>query len=127
MRLTTVVCLVTFALVSRADDRLMVISPQQAAGFVNKRCIMEMPVKSTGKSNDGKLIFLNSEPSFKDKGNFGIVIDLSALEKLKKAKIDDPAAYFLNKRVRVTGTVSLYKDNPQMRLVESEDITVVPK
>ena len=109
-----------------ADDKnLRVISPADAGKHVNQKCIVEMEVKSTGKSNDAKWIYLNSEENFRDKANFGVVIDGKVAEKLKEAKIPDPRMYYLKKRIRVTGTIELYKDRPQIRPDAPEQIQVV--
>ena len=122
-----VVILLTADLHADEKKPLPVIRPADVAKHVNEKCIVEMEVKSVGKSNDGKLIFLNSEESFKDKANFGVVIDVAAAEKLKEAKITDPYAYFQKTKVRVTGTITLYKERPQIRIDGADQIQVLEK
>jgi DNA/RNA endonuclease YhcR with UshA esterase domain len=46
---------------------------------------------------------------------------------LKGAKVEDPAAHFKGKKVRVTGTVKLYRDKPQIVVEKAEQIRVVEK
>jgi DNA/RNA endonuclease YhcR with UshA esterase domain len=124
------VAAVVLSLVSSAADEnqnLPVISPADVGKHVNRKCIVEMQIKSIGKSNDGKLMFLNSEDSYRDAGNFGIVIDAGVSEKFKEAKISDLRSHFTNKRVRVTGTITLYKERPQIRLDEINQIQLVDK
>jgi hypothetical protein len=119
------------ALVSHApaqdNKNLPVITPADVAKHVDKKCVVVMDIKSIGKSSDGKLFYLNSEADYKDKANFGVVIDMKIVEKLKEAKIPDLRAHFLNTKVRVTGTITLYKERPQLRLDEAEHIQVVER
>src|SRR5262245_22893157 len=112
-----------------ADDKedVPMVSAAEAAKHANKKCTVEMEVKSTGKSKDEKLIFLNSEVMFREKNNFTVVIDSKAAEKFKKAKVDDPAAHFKGKTIRITGTITLFNDRPQIRLDDPEQIQVVFK
>jgi DNA/RNA endonuclease YhcR with UshA esterase domain len=86
-----------------------------------------MEVKSTGKARGGAAVFLNSEENYRDDKNFTIFLDKDALEKLKKAKIDDPAAHYKGKTIRVTGTVKLYRDKPEIAVTEPDQIQVVEK
>ncbi len=129
MRICTVLSILLACSPLSADDKkpLQIIAPADVSKYVNQKCIVEMEIKSVGKSNDGKLIFLNSEESFKDKANFGVVVDGSAQEKLKDAKITDPGTHFLKTKVRVTGTITLYKERPQLRLEGAEQIQIVER
>jgi hypothetical protein len=47
--------------------------------------------------------------------NLTFNIDKDALAKFKEAKIDDPAARFKGKFVRVEGKVILYRDKPEIK------------
>src|SRR5262245_52687424 len=110
----------------QADDKdVKPLSPAQAAKRLNEMCTVEMEVKSTGTSKT--TVFLNSEANFRDDKNFTIVIGTKAADQLKKEKIDDPAAHFKGKTIRVTGTVTLYKERPQIRVEEAKQIMVVTK
>lgn len=100
------------------------LSPAEAAKKVNEKVIVEMEVKSTGgKSNR----YLNSEENYKDDHNFTIFIPKDALDKFKDAKIDDPAEYYKGKTVRVTGTVALHDDKPQVKVEDPAQIEIVDK
>jgi hypothetical protein len=56
--------------------------------------------------------------------NFTVVLRKEAVEKLK-AKIADPASHFKSKRVRVTGTIDLYRDKPQIAVNDAENIRII--
>ncbi len=128
MRFTAfAITLLLVPFVARGDDKDKPISPEEAAKRVNEKCIVEMEVKSAGTASNGQLTFLNSEPNFRDEKNFTIFIDKDATEKFKKAKIEDIAAHFKGKKIRVRGTVTLYEKRPQIKIEEPEQIQIVEK
>jgi DNA/RNA endonuclease YhcR with UshA esterase domain len=109
-----------------ADDKTpKPIPPAEAAKKVNEKCTVEMKVKSTGKSRT--LVFLNSEENYRDEKNFTVVLFEKGLEGLKKNKIEDPATHYKGKTVRVTGTVTLYNQKPQIKVEDPAQIEVVEK
>jgi hypothetical protein len=101
------------------------IAPAAAAKQVGQKCTLAMEIQSTGKTRDGRLIFLNSEASFRNESNFTLVIDGQAQERFKKASIADPAAYFKGKHVQATGTITLYKKKPEIRIDDPSQIKIV--
>jgi DNA/RNA endonuclease YhcR with UshA esterase domain len=103
------------------------IPPAEAAKHVDKKCTVEMVVKSTGKARTGTPVFLNSEDDFRDQKNFTVLLDKEAVEKFKKAQVEDPAAHFKGKTVRVTGTVKLYRERPEIVVNDPGQIQVVEK
>ncbi len=56
------------------------------------------------------MIWLNSEADWKTRGNFSVLLDAPALEKLGQEGVEDFFAYFKDRKIRVTGTIQLYKD-----------------
>jgi uncharacterized protein (TIGR03067 family) len=109
----------------RAEDPSRALSPAEAAKKVNEKVTVQMEVKAVGQGRDNSVIFLNSEKSFRDEGNFTVFINRSALAKFKEAKIDDPAEHFKGKTVQVTGKVVLYNDHPEIILAGPDAITIV--
>ncbi len=101
------------------------VGPAEAAKMVDKKVILEMEVKSTGKSQGA--FFLNSEEDYKSAKNFTIFINQAAAKKFQEAKVEDPAARFKGKTVRVTGTVKLYRDKPEIVVEDPKQIEVVEK
>ena len=122
--LAALLVVILFAAV-HADEPAKTLTPAEAAKKVNEKCTVEMEVKAVGMAKSGKAVFLNSESDFKSPKNFTIMLGQSVLEKLKKAKIDDPAAHYKGKTVRVTGTVKIYKEKPEIIVNEPEEIVIV--
>ncbi len=110
-----------------ADEPVKPLTPAEAAKKVNEKCTIEMEVKAVGMATSGKVVFLNSEADFKSPKNFTIMLSSKAMEKLKKAKIDDPTVRYKDKTVRVTGTVKLYKEKPEIIIDDPDDIKIVEK
>jgi DNA/RNA endonuclease YhcR with UshA esterase domain len=100
------------------------LTPADAAKKVDQKVTVEFQVKSTG----GKTaVYLNSEEDFKSDKNFTVFLPTKAVEKFKAKKVDDPAAHFKGNTVRVTGTVTLFKEKPQIKVEGPDQITVVEK
>ena len=129
MRTCTVLAVLLLApALLRADDNdPKPLSPAEAAKRVGEKCTVEMEVKSVGVSKNGGIAFLNSEEDFKDEKNFTAFLGKEAVEKFKKAKVEDLAAHFKGKTVRVTGTVKLYRERPEIAVDDPEQIQVVEK
>ena len=83
-----------------------------------------MEVKSTGGNTNR---YLNSEKDYRSDDNFTIFIPGAVLEKFKDAQIEDPAAYYLSKTIRVTGKVVLADEKPQIKIAGPDQINVVEK
>lgn len=101
------------------------LTPGAAAKKINEKCTVEMKIESVGKGNG--VYFLNSKEDYKDKDNFTVFINKDGAESLSKAKIDDPVAHFKGKTVRVSGTVVLYKDRPEIIIEMADQIRIVEK
>jgi DNA/RNA endonuclease YhcR with UshA esterase domain len=125
MRLPAVLLALMMVLVARGDDPpAKPIAPADAAKKVNEKVTVEMEVKSTGGKG---VCFLNSEEDFKDAKNFTVFIPAEVVEKFKKAKVEDPREHFKGKTVRVTGTVTLYREKPQIKVEDPDQIQVADK
>jgi DNA/RNA endonuclease YhcR with UshA esterase domain len=127
MRLTLAfLAMTTITPVLLADDKdAKPVSPAEAAKMLDKKITIEMEVKSAGKGKG--VFFLNSEEDFKSDKNFTIFINEDVVKKFKDAKIDDPAAEYKGKTIRVTGTVKLYKEKPEIVIDDPKQIEVVDK
>lgn len=103
------------------------VTPAEAAQKVNNSVTLEMLVKATGKARDNSRVFLNSG-NFQDADNFTVVLDVRKIgEALKAAGIADPAAYYKGKTVKVKGTVSLFREKPQIVVEDLANIDVIEK
>ena len=96
--------------------------------MVGQKVTLEMKVNSTGQATNGSRMFLNSATSFRDPANFTVVLDMRVVgDKLKAAGVAEPLTYYRGKTVRVTGTVSLFNDRPQIVVEDAGQIAVVNK
>lgn len=115
-----------FALTARAAEDAAPITPAEAAKKVNEDVTVRFEVRSATVTKTG-VGYLNSEADFKDKKNFAVFIDKATMTKFKDAKIDDPSTHFKGKTVEVKGKVTLFKENPQIRLSGPDAIKIVEK
>ena len=111
MRLPAILIVFLFTAAPTVADDISAkpISPAEAAKKVGDSVTVEMEVKSMGGKGP---YFLNSEIDFKDTNNFTLLIPKDAVEKFKKAKIDELPGHYKGKTLRVTETVSLYREKP---------------
>ena len=107
--------LLTFLFVAAGAAAEDVLGPAEAAKKIGEKVVLAMEVKSS-KLTASRVCYLNSCADFDDKDNFAIYLPKSTVEKFKGKKIDDPAAHFKGKKIRVTGTVTLHKDKPQIQI-----------
>ena len=99
------------------------ITALQATKKLGEKVTVDMRVSAVGGSAE-KRLFLNSKRSFRDAENFTIVLMPKAFTgKHEKAT----GATFLNKVIRVSGTVSAFKDAPQIIVEDEKMIEIVEK
>jgi hypothetical protein len=101
------------------------VKPEEAAKHVGEWCVVTMKVSSGRLMADAGRCYLNSHKDHRDKENFTAVIFRQGLEKFAKADIADPATHFLDKTIRVTGTIEIYKDKPQIKIELVDQIEVM--
>ena len=98
-----------------------VLSPAEAAKKVGELVTVQYAVASTGGQVN---LYLNSDANFKSKDNFTVVLT----PKGKTGKWDKATGdTFKGKTIRVTGTVKLYKDSPQLDVTDEKQLEVVEK
>jgi hypothetical protein len=89
---------------------------------------VEMTVKSSKNALAGRReISLDSEENFRDEKNLAAVISAAGAAKLKDAGIDDPAAHFKGKTIRVTGIIAVHDNRPRIVVEDPRQISVVAK
>lgn len=102
------------------------ISVAEAVKRVGDTVTVEFHVKNTGKTGSNSRVFLNSTAERGDKENFTVVLVMKDVgDGLKAAGVSEPANYYKNKTVRVTGTVSLYQEKPQIVVEDATKIGIV--
>lgn len=97
----------------------------ELARKVNEKVTLEITVQAGGTG--GGLVFLNSAPDRRDDDNFTVVLSKEAQELYKKAGIAAPQTHFEGKVIRVTGTLSLFRERPQIVVDDPKQIQIVEK
>jgi DNA/RNA endonuclease YhcR with UshA esterase domain len=103
------------------------ITPDEAASHVGEKCVVAMRVNSSRHMADAGRCYLNSAKDFRDENNLTVVIFKRGLESFAEEKIEAPAEHFRGKTIRVTGTVEMYKDKPQIKVDRADQIEIVPE
>ena len=120
----TIVLMLCLAIISFIQENA--ITPAEAAKMIDKDVLLEMKVESSSMDKNKSNMFLNSKSSFKDAGNFTVVVRAGANEKLKdRHKFKDAPKFFKDKTIQVKGKVSTYNDKPQMVVDGSAQLTVI--
>jgi DNA/RNA endonuclease YhcR with UshA esterase domain len=120
--LTLVAVLVSINLAVAQEDEKP-ITADEALNKVGEKVVVQMEVKSTGSSRATQ--YLNSLVDFKDRNNLTIVIFRSDLNRFKKAEIDDPTEHYKGKTIQVTGTVSVFNRQVQIKVNDPEQIKII--
>ena len=82
------------------------LTPVEAVKKVNEQVAVQMFVKATKNRLEKRgEIYLDSEANFRDEKNLGVVVTKTGAAKFKESGVDDPAAHFKDKTIRVKGTV----------------------
>jgi len=119
-----VIVALSFAQLLLAQEGPKPLTPEEAAKKVDEKVILQMEIKSTGGNS---AVFLNSMTDYRNRRNFAIFIPREALIAFRKADIDDPAEYYKGKIIQVTGTVSVYRGQVEIKVDDPAQIKVVEK
>ncbi len=101
------------------------LTPKVVKANLDKKVTVEMKVQSTGASGGAKLVFLNSEENYRNDGNFTVVLNEEAQTKFKKEDTKALRSLFDGQRIRVTGTLTLYRERPQIMVSDPGQIEVL--
>lgn len=115
------------ASIADEEPKPKTVAADEAKEYVGKKATFEMTVKSSRNVEASKVYFLNSEPNYRDEKNLALVIEYAAADAFKKAGIEDPADYYKDKTIRVTGTVTQRSEQYRIRVTEPSQIEVVKK
>jgi hypothetical protein len=117
--------LILLAGASPDDEKTEVVVASDAKNHVDERCTVEMNVRSSKNAAPRMEYYLDSEEDFRDEKNFAVVISYDHADLFKKAGIEDPAAYYMGKKLRVTGKVIRENDQTRIRIENPDQIKVV--
>lgn len=112
-----------------ADDKGdKLLTPADARKKVGETVTVEMTVKASKNRLEKRgEIYLDSEEDFRDEKNLAVVIQKAGAEKFRQAGVDDPAASFKGRILRVTGVVTLVEDRPRIVVDDPKQVQVVEK
>src|SRR5205823_1698651 len=84
------------------------ITADQAKDHLGEYCLVEMTVKRIGKSQTR--YFLNHMEEYKDPRCFTVTFEKPVFDQLQARGMIEVESYFLNKTIKVRGTVTKYKN-----------------
>ena len=103
----------------------MNLSPVEVINRINESVTVEMLVKRTKCCTGSSQVFLDSETSYRDPRNLGVVVTESGRAKFAEAGIDDPTAHFNGKTIRVHGVVIRKEKGPYIEVNDPSQIEMV--
>ena len=102
-----------------------VIQADDAASHVGEEVTVEMVVRAGRALADKDMCFLNSRRDHRDEKTFTVVIFKDGLEQFRAQGVDNPALHFLDRKIRVRGTVATHKERPQIVVEDPEQIELL--
>jgi hypothetical protein len=103
----------------------MNLSPIEAIHRVNESVTVEMLVQRTKCCTGSSQVFLDSEVSYRDPKNLGVVVTVSGRAKFAEAGINDPTAHFKGKTIRVRGVMIRKEKGPYIEVSDPSQIELV--
>ena len=103
-----------------------IIPPAEARHHLGQRVIVLMVVRSARHLEEKSICILNSEKDDTDKQNLAILLSADAIKHYQDQGVTNLPEFFLLKRIRVVGLVSLYENRPRVRVRAAKSITFVP-
>lgn len=103
----------------------MSITAEEAINRVNETVTVEMLVQRTKCCTGSSQVFLDSEASYRDPKNLGVVVTESGRAKFAEAGIADPTAHFKGKTIRVRGVVIRKEKGPYIEVSDPTQVELV--
>jgi acetyl esterase/lipase len=101
------------------------IPAAQAKDHVGERATVEMTVLASKNAEKRLEYYLDSEADFNNEKNFTIVITYDHAKAFAEAGISNPADYFKEKTLRVTGTIIRENEQTRIRVSDPGQIQMV--
>lgn len=103
----------------------MSLSPREAIHRLNETVIVEMVVCRAKACNGSGRVFLDSEASYRDPNNLGVVITPGGCANFRALGFDDLARHFQGQRIRVCGVVRLEEQRPAITVENPSQVELV--
>jgi hypothetical protein len=102
-------------------DHLPLVTPDDAARYINQVCMIEMPVLTFRRGDNGEL-YLNSESNPGVRHNVAVVLRKAVVDQYARAGLQDLEGYFRGKTIRASGRmVASLKSGPFFLVAEDAD------
>ncbi len=98
------------------------LDPEEVKKHLDQKVTVLLTVRGTGAS--GSRMFLNSVEDFRSAENFTVVIDKAGQDAFKKAGVDDPREKFMGKKLKVTGTLAIYRERAEIVVSDPKQIEI---
>ena len=121
------VCLLWGCSHDAGRNLVAIIPAAEAKQHKDKLCTVEVVVRASKQEKDRRVHYLDSETDYKDPKNFAVVIADETVDRFAKAGIENPAAYFKDKTIRVTGKIVFQGDQYQIVVTEPVQVQIVSK
>jgi serine/threonine protein kinase/WD40 repeat protein len=101
------------------------LGPEEASTAVGQSVILDMTVRSVAVNKPGEWMYLNSEENYKSPKNMLVAIKFPTLERRTAMGITQVNEKIVGLRIRVTGTVTLYRDAPEIVVEQTEQLRLL--
>jgi hypothetical protein len=98
------------------------LSPVEAIDRVNETVTVEMLVRRTKCCTGSRQVFLDSEADHHDPKNLGVVVTEQGRAKFSEAGIDEPAAHYHGRTIRVHGLVIRKENRPYIEVNDPSQV-----
>jgi len=109
-----------------APPTATVVAAADALEHVGEECTVEFVVAGSRKLDDKEICFLNSNKNHRDSDTFTAVIFRTGLARFAADGVDNPAADFFGKSIRVSGTIEQRSGQAQIVVESPTQIEIVP-
>lgn len=92
---------------------------------MNESVTVEMLVRRAKCCTGSRQVFLDSEANHRDPKNLGVVVTENSKARFTEAGIDDPAAHYKGKTIRVHGVVIRRENRPYIDVNDPSQIELV--
>ncbi|MEQ1827579.1 MAG: hypothetical protein ABL921_16590 [Pirellula sp.] len=96
------------------------ITPEDAIKSMGKpEIVVELTVRGAKNRLEKRgLIYLDSEVNFADPKNLGIALSARVAEQLKSKGIEKPEEFFVDRKIKVTGTIMRFEERPYLPVLD---------
>ncbi len=102
-----------------------IIPANEAHNHIGEKITAELTVKASKNNEKRQIVYLDSEEDYKSDTNLAIIIPHADLPKFQAAGIADPAAFYFEKKIHVTGTVIDEDDQTRIRVTDPNQILLI--